>query len=585
MDERGFVGCAFVGPEFERYYTNRYEAMNYMESLKYEDVLFVATNLDYDLAMVFGPNIEKLRYFYADNRLLYAEFNDKSSNCQFWDTIRCIGFYSVATLGKMVGINKLPTPRVLLDESVNRPLWVCDKHDEVECIECYCIQDARITREAYMMFSREMQSLNCPLKTTIASTAINLWKNSTPRKLQKSLRKDYDSMCREAYYGGRAEVFRVGYADYINEYDVNSLYPYVMRTFQYPNTDHLAFLSFDHKWSKIEDREGVANVELVAPDIKIPLLPYRYSNKLIFPTGTFEGTYTLVELRKAVQLGYEILNVNWSLTTFETIQPFRHFVDGLYKYRLLYKSSGNPLENVYKILLNSTYGKFGQRQSGSIGWLREIEAKDFDAPIHPVNVIDLNKTAMVIDQINNSYTPTYLNVLWASYITAYARLHLYSLMEQVDFNVYYCDTDAIFTPEKMETSDSLGAVKEEISGHSGVFISPKFYSVTDNNGNTSYKVKGVPSGKQQQYYDGDQVTFTIPVSIMQGLKNGITPASWQIIQRTYHYEFDKRRLEPLDTNGFTGYATTSPVKLVNGDPDDLISSSELKSLVTKLRSR
>lgn len=582
-DYRGFISAAFIGPDFQHYFEKRLDALDFILSYRTTKSLFVATNLDYDLAMIFGRNFDLLKYFYADSRLLYATFNDNTNNVQFRDTVRAIGFYSVATLGKMVGIEKLPTPRVLVPDLIDRPLWVCDKHDEVECIECYCINDALITREAYIMFDNQMKEFNSELKPTIAATSVSLWQRSTLKKLQRTLDRSYDEQVRESYYGGRTEVFKVGLQTNVNEYDVNSLYPYVMSKFSYPDTDKLSFHSFDHNYSKISDREGVANVDISCPNSYIPVLPYRYGDKLIFPTGSFTGTYTLPELRFAVQHGCKIDNVNWSLTTFETLRPFERHINLLYNLRLQYKAQNNPAEQVVKILMNSLYGKFGQRQRGSLGWLREITDDDFNNPINPVNVYEFNETAMVIDSFTSKYTPTYLNVMWAAYITSYARIHLYSLMEQLDFSVYYCDTDAIFTSSTLETGENLGQVKLEFNTPRAFFISPKFYHYIDSDGNPRYKVKGVPAKNQQEYYDGNQVTFTIPVSIIQGLKSGLVPASWKIITRNYHYSFDKRRLLPRDTKGFTGYLETSPIELIDGEPSDLIDSKELKSFIESMR--
>lgn len=45
--------------------------------------------------------------------------------------------------------------------------------------------------------------------------------------------KNEDSFLRKAYYGGHTDVYRP-YGEHLYYYDVNSLYPFVMKHFQMP---------------------------------------------------------------------------------------------------------------------------------------------------------------------------------------------------------------------------------------------------------------------------------------------------------------------------------------------------------------
>jgi len=64
--------------------------------------------------------------------------------------------------------------------------------------------------------------------------------------------------------------------------------------------------------------------------------------------------------------------------------------------------------------------------------------------------------------------------IWASYITAYARLKLWREMKDID--PLYCDTDSIITDKIIPTSNKLGALKIERTISDLVIVKPKFYA-------------------------------------------------------------------------------------------------------------
>jgi len=106
---------------------------------------------------------------------------------------------------------------------------------------------------------------------------------------------------------------------------------------------------------------GFIEAYVVCPKtIKKPFLPYRDKNHtIIFPTGEFVGVYYSEELKYARGLGYTVLPISGYL--FERMEsPFRDFVSSLFESRLEARISGNEaMAYVYKILMNSLYGRFG----------------------------------------------------------------------------------------------------------------------------------------------------------------------------------------------------------------------------------
>ncbi|KAL8517376.1 hypothetical protein ACS0TY_015565 [Phlomoides rotata] len=91
-----------------------------------------------------------------------------------------------------------------------------------------------------------------------------------------------------------------------------------------------------------------------------PFLPYRGKDGiLIFPTGEFVGVYYSEELKYAKKLGYQVLPISGYLFQ-ERESPFKGYVSSLYASRLQAKKEGNDVMSfVYKILMNSLYGRFG----------------------------------------------------------------------------------------------------------------------------------------------------------------------------------------------------------------------------------
>ena len=179
----------------------------------------------------------------------------------------------------------------------------------------------------------------------------------------------------KAYYGGRTETLKRGEVSDLNYYDINSLYPSVMHGCLYPDPNTMRIT---HKNSRkyIDMYDGVSSVEIHCPDsIKVPLLPYRYDNKLYFPRGTFKGWYSHVELRKAMDLGYILKHVEKTYYYKESCCPFVDYVSDIYAKRMKYKSEGSVMQLIAKLFLNSLYGKFGQKFEDRDLWIHE---DDFD---------------------------------------------------------------------------------------------------------------------------------------------------------------------------------------------------------------
>ena len=120
--------------------------------------------------------------------------------------------------------------------------------------------------------------------------------------------------------------------------------------------------------------------------------------------------------------------------------PYKEFIENLYLKRLELKQKNNPLQLPLKIILNSIYGKTGQKVNRRIG---------------------------------NLFNPVIF-----SFITGYTRAQLYKFViaNNMERNVVAFATDSIITTKKLEyDSSDLGVFKLENSANDVFVLQNGFY--------------------------------------------------------------------------------------------------------------
>lgn len=144
---------------------------------------------------------------------------------------------------------------------------------------------------------------------TLSSLAMRIYRmnyydqNDSPIYIPSS---NQDAFIRRGYYGGHADTYKP-YGENIDYYDVNSLYPYVMKTFAMPGGKPVWHGNLEGL--ELDDMFGFIEAYVVCPTtITRPFLPYKkQNNTLLFPTGKFWGVYYSEELKYARDLGYQII--------------------------------------------------------------------------------------------------------------------------------------------------------------------------------------------------------------------------------------------------------------------------------------
>lgn len=321
------------------------------------------------------------------------------------------------------------------------------KHDCLALYQCleafYAWPLIQKSGPAYTIASQALKVFRTYIKDTIPSLGIHA-----------------SEFCRKAYLGGRTEIFKMKYeGEALYEYDVNSLYPFVMVNNPYPvDTGYGTFRRDKRKL-------GIYHARAHCPaDTYLPCLGIIQDSKYIFPTGTFEGHWTGAELDYAETQGYKIKILRGH--EFQTKKYlFKEYVDDLYSIRE--SSPKNSVSNILaKLLMNSLYGRFGLNLD------REnicFEMKEGNQEYANIKVGKRNVQLWKEPVTINSFS----HVAIAAHVTSYARIHMHKLM--AGKNVYYTDTDSIFTTDKLRESSVLGGLKKEHQYNSACFLLPKTY--------------------------------------------------------------------------------------------------------------
>jgi hypothetical protein len=490
ITEQSFLlGCVY-GEEIQRYFWDRQEMEDFLLSDKFSrnNYKIYASNLDFDFRMIFQDSKALKNFFQIEkNGLIYAQYKPNLEGIErisFYDTWNYTGKVKVEELGKLLNIEKLEKPSFL----GQRPkTW-----SESEELKAYCMRDAQITYHTAKFMQTFTNSLNCKLKITLASTGMDYWRRNHQKEglFQESreiLQKHF-----LAFHGGRVEMFKRGVFDYpIYIFDYNSHYPAccyygIDNKGSYPNPNSGHYLKKGHS-VYIDNYEGISKIKIKIPyKYALPLGINSVDGKLIFPYGIIEGFFTHIEIRKALEIGSEILEYGECIYYSETFKPFRECIKVLYKLRSDYREKNDLLmSQMVKTLMNSgIFGKFAQKidEKSVVHFDENIFSNEHGELFHVKDgkEIILNKHVVrghiVYEKVPNPKIPLFVNPILASYTTALARLKLYDNISKYEKDLVYCDTDSLMlTKRHFEDSKELGGLKLECIMENSIFGMPKLY--------------------------------------------------------------------------------------------------------------
>lgn len=428
---------------------------------------------------------------------------------------------SLAQIGKCIGMDKggPPVDRMQGDTPEETRRMVADWYAYVPLPELtdYCKNDTEILWQAIHEFQCELWGMGSELRSTIAASALRLFQR---RYLSDNIQTvpEVNEHCRESYKASRVEVIRkhIQHGWYL---DICSSFPYSMTKPQ-PGNLKSRYLRLANDLSDAVPLV-LARCRVRVPEMELPPLPYKYRHRIFFPTGEWESWFMGVDLQALLERGGEILSCDLSYE-FHPFHDLGEYVHDVYDRRLKAQATGNLFKSmVYKILLNSLYGKFGESAKKMQIIInptkKEVEKHNLYPWREPT---EEEKDFPIVDilpgvwGITKEVTVPHMHVPIASNVTALSRRLILEKMEmaqQAGGRAYYCDTDGFATDVLLETSNRLGDLKIENEFTEGNFHVPKVYDfvcVPDKNGEIKRRVKAkgfnLPRGSQidkEKQYD------------------------------------------------------------------------------------
>ena len=351
------------------------------------------------------------------------------------------------------------------------PLW--PDYNEVDTVQLFKVMGK------YHHYVEER--LKAEVKISTAGTAMSYYRrNHLTKKIPRET--ETHDFVREAYFGGRVEVYRrEGTA--LRYYDINSSYPAAMlqplpsgrcTPWEGPIPDKLPV-----------GKTGFIEADVDLPPCNYPPLPVRHDGKLMFPVGRLRGVWSWVELQRVRQYVKRWGRSYW----YESSPILASFVRALYEYRDKSRPDYDAgMAQIAKYIMNGLYGKFGMNRDRT----RLILAGQDEIPegAWPADGTPESAIWYAEEKIDQPYIIPQI----AATVTAYARVRLLDWMlkaEELGGAVYYTDTDAVVTDIILPTSPALGDLKQEYGDNLvGTFIGPKMYALTEPDGTPHVRAKG-----------------------------------------------------------------------------------------------
>lgn len=537
----GFICGSVVTDDSADVFTDPSDMLRYLTAPQRRGAWLWSHNLEYDLAVLTGGDLTMLSCLFLHSRLLWAETQDAHRHkWRFCDSLNLFPAMTVAALGQMVGLPKMETPEGLLAATDSGRTAPANTPSDLRRIQDYCLRDAEIVHRAVCALQRTLNDLGGQLQATIAGCAMDLFRRRYQDRPYRVPDRAVNNLARSAYYGGRVEPYRLGRMTSVNGYDVNSLYPAAQVAAQLPDPDHL---TVDVAPSSLISRlkyPGFSYLTADIPEASVPCLPVKARQGLFFPTGTVTGAWTHNELQHALQHGVKLTNCRWSWFSTRTVQPFDHYVNDLYTRKAAAGGEGTTARAVYKLLLNSLYGRWGVGGDDALAALVPVDdTEDFQGR-DGAELKVICDTPYLLVPLGGGRQPVYSQVLWAATVTAEARTRMFSLLSAAPDSLAYTDTDSVWLNGSLPVSEGLGGLRQTHQGVDLWVVSPKEYAVFHNEALVMAHVKGVPEQLRLIYLAGQGVTFDSPVGICESARRNLTPGEWIERLRRRSYAIPKR---------------------------------------------
>lgn len=563
--QRGMVTACLVTEDDTRVYSKPETLASDLSARRMKGVHIYSHKPTYDIGVLvpwlpddtqllfIGSKLFRGRLSYGNNHTVHV--ND---SCNLWYG------QSLTEIAKEVGMERLaPPPSIMVKDSPTVPRMIESVPKEVS-LEEYTEREAQITYAGVRLLQDELLALGGQLRDTLASTAMDLYR-------RQHLDSEYytpfyyrNQFARRAYYGGRCEPYVLGWWDRVNFYDFNSHYPAQMLGHDYPNPNTLIGPTCRTDIKLIMEYEGVSRCRVDVPHCKYPPLPYRSKAGVLYPVGVFNGVWCHNELRYAISQGVKVLKVYDTLYSEDTVRPFDTYVTDLWARRQELKAEGSAKAAVYKLLLNSLSGKFGQREDGCITELCTWDAyEEMGYPNGAESMMIMGKIYARVPLPIKSL-PRHAIVPWSAYITSYGRIALHKAMLKATGPVLYNDTDSLAVFCDLPTGDGLGELSLKHGNVSMDVIANKMYQVVTADGESHAVAKGIPPEVAGDYCTYKAVHYWKALNWQESVRLKLSPGAWVKVKKFVRHHNPRRRYKTIP--GWKGDLWISEPLLVNRVP-------------------
>lgn len=439
-------------------------------SKQYKKIIILIHNMKYDLQLMgllnrFAENNGILGY--ESDRFLIGKVNyiklkkyEKKDvfSIEFLDTTNYI-HSKLSKIAKALGLEKFA------NEEYNKPIEEWNEYIKENGKEL-CDKDVFILYELYKYM---LKIPNFDWSISMASTSFNSYRHYYMPYSIDLFR--FNLIGNELYKGGRVELYNKKLHTHCDYLDFNSLYPYVMHKYKYPYKFRKSYYKntdINYILDNLNNYSYIVRCNFFANDKRTPIMQKtKYGLLCDFQEGNniFVSGNELKALYDS-DSKIEIL----SFYEFKSDYLFKDFVESNYTYKQNAKEK--IFRDLYKLNLNSLYGKFGQSPKilNFLPYENEFKIlesfKDTNDRINfnGVNYSLYNKFITYNEKLPYKYS-SYL----ASEITANARLENYYGQKILGFeNVLNTDTDSYIIPanmtykiENLIDDNKLGYLKKE----------------------------------------------------------------------------------------------------------------------------
>ena len=409
---------------------------------KKEAITMFAHNGSFDLPVLDAFNWLQddewqLKNAVIDSPPIILKWAKEGRSIKFIDTLN-IWRMSLKAIGESINLPKLDMPEGWDDEKLS---------DE------YCIRDVEIIMHAVLKWFDFLREHDLGgFAPTLASQAVRAYRHRFMKhKILIDDNEDALTMARDAYHGGRTECFFIGETKTkLYQLDVNSMYPDIMSKCLMPTVLIGVFKRVKH----LELHKLIKTCSVIA-EVRLKTNEPAYSQykdgKLIFPIGEFDATLSTPEVQYALDNGH-IKSID-KVAIYQQEVIFKDYVEYLYNIRQEYKKAGNTSSsNMAKIMMNSLYGKFGQRgrvyetiENNDEHTIRTWTEIDADTK----QVIQYRQFAGMVQQLTEEPESRDSHPAIAAHVTAFARMAMWETYKKAGLeNCYYSDTDCVVVNQK-----------------------------------------------------------------------------------------------------------------------------------------